>query len=194
MAARRGRPPKSAGSLTRETILVKALDLAEANKGGLSLRSLAAALSVTPMALYPHIGDVDGLIEAMAERCFARDPVQDECYEDGDLRGLLIWYCGRVLQYPGLTSAIVARRGAMPVPHQTWTDAVTSCISKRRLPSLWRDVLVDHVHGYALATAAGGVDRDAALAVYTQHVDLLLNALSHHAVQGQGQTQTSSPC
>lgn len=67
MAARRGRPPKSAVSLTREAIVAMALEHVEVNLGGLSLRGLATALGVTPMALYPHIGDLDGLLEAMAQ-------------------------------------------------------------------------------------------------------------------------------
>jgi len=177
MAARRGRPPKSAVSLTREAIIATALDLVEGSPGGLSLRALAAALGVTPMALYPHIGDLDGLLEAMAERCFAEDSAQDDCGEDRDLRDLLLWYCGRVLQYPRLTSAVVARHGTLPAPHQAWTDAVTRCISERGLPVIWRDILVDHLHGFALASAAGGAVREEALAVYTSHADQLLGSM-----------------
>ena len=193
MAARRGRPPKSAVSLTREAIIATALDLVEGSPGGLSLRALAAALSVTPMALYPHIGDLDGLLEAMAERCFKEGSAQDDCGEDHDLRDFLLWYCGRVLRYPGLTAAIVARHGALPAPHQAWTDAVTRCLTDRDVPLLWRDVLVDHLHGYALATAASGAEPDATLAVYAQHVDLLLNTLSRHAAKGSRQALTSRP-
>lgn len=177
MAARRGRPPKSAAFLTREAITATALDIVEGSPGGLSLRALAAALGVTPMALYPHIGDVDGLLEAMAERCFTKESGQDNCGEDRDLRDLLLWYCGRVLRYPGLTTAIVARHGTLPAPHQAWTDVVTGCISDRGLPVIWRDILVDHLHGFALASAAGGADREEALAAYASHVDLLLDSM-----------------
>lgn len=41
MAARRGRPPKSAVSLTRESIDATALKLVEGTPGDLSLRGLA---------------------------------------------------------------------------------------------------------------------------------------------------------
>lgn len=177
MAARRGRPPKSAVSLTREAIIATALDLVEGASGGLSLRALAAALGVTPMALYPHIGDVDGLLEAMAERCFTTDSVQGDSGGDHDLRDLLLWYCGRVLQYPGLTSAIVARHATLPAPHVAWTDAVTRCISERGLPVIWRDILVDHLHGFALASTAGGAVREEALAVYALHAEHLLGSM-----------------
>lgn len=181
MVARRGRPPKSAVALTREAILGAALELLEPPPGRLSLRRLASALGVTPMALYPHIGDLDGLLNALAEHCLAEGLVPDD--DASSLRGLLRWYCERVLRYPGLTSAIVARHGALPAPHQAWTDAVTRCVSDRNLPLLWRDVLVDHLHGYALATAASGAEPDAALAVYDRHVDLLLDTLSGHAAK-----------
>ncbi|MBW6496648.1 MAG: TetR/AcrR family transcriptional regulator [Burkholderiaceae bacterium] len=165
-------------SLTRETIVATALELVEGTAGGLSLRGLAAVLGVTPMALYPHIGDLDGLLEAMAERCFTEDAAQDKSNENPNLRERLLWYCGRVLRYPSLTSAIVARHGGLPVPHQAWTDAVTRCVSDLNLPLLWRDILVDHLHGFALVTAANGAELEAALAVYAQHVDLLLGCIS----------------
>lgn len=178
MAARRGRPPKSAVSLNRDAILAAALALVEGTPRALSLRGLAAALGVTPMALYPHIGDLDGLLEAMAEHCLAEGSAQGDPGDATDLRERLLWYCGRVLRYPGLTSAIVARHGALPAPHQAWTDAVTRCISERGLPVLWRDILVDHLHGFALASAASGADRDEALALYARHVDLLLGSMA----------------
>jgi len=178
MAARRGRPPKSAASLTQEAIIAMALNLVEGTPGGLSLRGLAAALGVTPMALYSHIGDLNGLLEAMAKQCLREGSAQGDPEQPPDLRDCLLWYCGRVLQFPGLASAIVARRGALPAPHQAWTDAVTRCISDRGLPVLWRDILVDHLHGFALASAANGADRNDALAVYAVHVDLLLASMT----------------
>ena len=178
MAARRGRPPKSAASLTREAIIAMALKHVEVNPGRLSLRGLAAALGVTPMALYSHIGDLDGLLEAMADQCLGEGTAQGDPGQPPDLRECLLWYCRRVLQFPGLTSAIVARHGALPAPHQAWTDMVTRCISDRGLPLLWRDILVDHLHGFALASAASGADRDDALAAYAVHVDLLLASMT----------------
>lgn len=181
MAARRGRPPKSASTLTREAILGAALKLLEPPPGRLSLRGLASALGVTPMALYPHIGDLDALLDALAAQCLAEGLLPGD--DESDLRRLLLWYCSRVLRYPGLTSAIVARHGALPAPHQAWTDAVTRCVSERNLPLLWRDVLVDHLHGYALASAATGTDLEAALTVYSRHVDLLLDTLLSHGAK-----------
>lgn len=178
MAARRGRPPKSAASLTRDAIIATALVHVEANTGGLSLRSLAAALGVTPMALYPHIDDMDGLLEAMAEQCLGEGTAQGDSEEPPDLRECLLWYCGRVLRYPGLTSAIVARHGALPAPHQAWTDAVTRCISDLGLDELWKDIFVDHLHGFALSCVSNDPDRDLMLDTYARQIDLLLGALT----------------
>jgi AcrR family transcriptional regulator len=178
MTARRGRPPKSAMPLTREVILLAALKLVEETAGGLSLRGLAAILGVTPMALYPHIGDLDGLFQAMAEHCFVQERAQVDSSDESDLREHLIWYCERVLRHPCLATAIVARQGALPAPHQAWTDAITHCISNRGLPLLWRDILVDHLHGFALAYAANGTDLEGALAAYALHVDLLLDSVA----------------
>jgi hypothetical protein len=113
----------------------------------------------------------------MAEQCLGEGSAQSDPGQPPDLRECLLWYCGRVLQFPGLTSAIVARHGALPAPHQAWTDAVTGCISDLGPPLLWRDILVDHLHGFALASAANGADRDDALAAYSVHVDLLLASM-----------------
>jgi AcrR family transcriptional regulator len=165
--------------LTRDAILTAAVDLASASPGRLSLRGIATALGVTPMALYPHVGGLDGLIDALAERCFAVTPAGAAFGEDPDLRTLLLWYCDRVLRYPALSSAIVARHGALPRPHQAWTEALTQCLLDGGWPILWRDALVDHLHGFALSTAAGGGaesggEATAALATYARHLDLLL--------------------
>lgn len=65
---RRGRPP----SITRERIVERALVvLDEAGVDGLTMKSLAGDLGVTPMALYRHVDDKENLLalalDAIAE-------------------------------------------------------------------------------------------------------------------------------
>jgi len=69
MVVARGKPGIRAG-LNRTAILAAALRLAdERGTDGVSMRAVADAVGVTPMALYPHVGTkaelLDGLVEAM---------------------------------------------------------------------------------------------------------------------------------
>ncbi|WP_327287442.1 TetR/AcrR family transcriptional regulator [Streptomyces sp. NBC_01198] len=53
----------------REEILDAAVALAdERGLAGVSMRAVATAVGVTPMALYPHVGDKAGLLDAMLGR------------------------------------------------------------------------------------------------------------------------------
>ncbi len=177
MSARRGRPPGSEPGLTRDAILsAAARRLKTAGNGAFSLRLLAADLGVTPMSLYAHVDGVDGILNALAERWFADVPTDSQQDTAANLRALLLWYCQGVLRHPGLTSALVSRLGALPAPHQAWTDRITGLLSTVGLATDWRDILVDHLHGHALSQAAAGTDPTAALDQYRTQLDLLLGA------------------
>jgi AcrR family transcriptional regulator len=177
MPARRGRPPGPEPRLTREAILSAAAGrLDRTNDGTFSLRLLAADLGVTPMALYAHVEGLDGILNALAERWFADLPADIPQDPAADLRALLLWYCAGVLRHPGLTSALVSRLGALPAPHQTWTDRITRHLGTLGLSADWRDILVDHLHGHALSHAAAGTAAQTALDQYRTHLDLLLGA------------------
>ncbi|SEG70650.1 transcriptional regulator, TetR family [Actinacidiphila yanglinensis] len=56
----------------REEIVEAALAIAdERGLGGVSMRAVAQAVGVTPMALYPHVKDKAGLLDAMLGRLLA---------------------------------------------------------------------------------------------------------------------------
>ncbi|PWJ25173.1 TetR family transcriptional regulator [Branchiibius hedensis] len=64
--------------LSRERIIAAAIDVAdEAGLEAVSMRSVATALGVVPMALYKHVGDkddlIDGMVAAIVTR-FGQDP------------------------------------------------------------------------------------------------------------------------
>ncbi|MCW2966618.1 MAG: transcriptional regulator, TetR family [Solirubrobacteraceae bacterium] len=68
------RPP----TLSREAVLDETLALAEENGlGAVSMRAVAARLGVTPMALYRHVGDKQGLLDGLVERILAELPIPD---------------------------------------------------------------------------------------------------------------------
>ena len=178
MPARRGRPPKSSQALTRGAVLEAARRrLEEDDAGTLSLRLIASDLGVTPMALYTHVEGIDDILDALAERWFAELPEVGLDDARQDLGMHLRWYCARVLEHPSLTSALVARQGHLPAPHMSWTDRLTQVIAGAGLPPDWRDILVDHLHGFALSQAAGGAADPHAVALYERQLGLMLDAL-----------------
>jgi AcrR family transcriptional regulator len=67
-----------AAPLSREQILDATLALAEERGlAAVSMRAVAARLGVTPMALYRHIGDKQGLLDGLVERLLDELPVPD---------------------------------------------------------------------------------------------------------------------
>jgi hypothetical protein len=82
-----------------------------------------------------------------------------------------------MLEHPGLTSALVARQGHLPTPHKSWTDRVTQVVEGAGLSPDWRDILVDHLHSYALSQAAGCTAGPRAIAQYERQMGLVLDAL-----------------
>lgn len=190
MALPRGRPPKSDARLTRAAILAAAAKrLNEADGGTLSLRSLATDLGVTPMSLYAHVDGIDGILDALADSWFSNIPEKTQDDPRDELTMLLAWYCDRVLNHPRLTTALVARHGAIPAAHQAWTDRVVGLVMAAGLSLDWANVLVDHLHGFALSMVAGGVNPDHAIATYRDQIDILIAAM----IMSVGQMAPRSP-
>jgi AcrR family transcriptional regulator len=109
---------RPATTLTRERIVQLAIERADAD--GLeqvSMRKLAAELSVTPMALYWHFTNRDGLLEAMAERV-AREVVYDDepgAFWQKRLRAVLTAVLAVFQKHPWLGQ--LARRRIVPAPN-----------------------------------------------------------------------------
>jgi AcrR family transcriptional regulator len=144
MAARRNPP------LTRDEIVVAAMALtATVGLDDLSMRALATELGVTPMALYHHTGDRDGLVGLVADAVVAGVAAPDDdvpwdawltSYHDALWRRLR-GYTGvalYLLEHPSTPAGAAIRRRTV-------------------------DILV----------AAGFSDRDALLASSTFHTHLL---------------------
>jgi len=68
--------------LTRDTVLAEALALGDAcGFDAVTIRGVADRLGVTPMALYRHVGDKEGLLDGLADALYAElripDPADD---------------------------------------------------------------------------------------------------------------------
>ncbi|WP_322405597.1 TetR/AcrR family transcriptional regulator [Massilia luteola] len=184
MTRPRGRPARGQG-VTREAIVDAALALlGEEGGAGLTMRTLAARLGVTPMSLYHHVTDRAGLLRALSEQVYG--DVLSGVGQSGDpvagIRMLLTRYYDLVVAHPQLTLAIFAEPAAFAGASREITDRLTALLAAVTPGHIvWRDILVDHAHGGGLALIAARTDAarvEALRAGYRQALDCLLAQLT----------------
>jgi len=183
MSRTRGRPVQG-NELTRADIITAALELMhESGEVGLTMRALSARLGVSPMALYRHVEDKAGLIRALSDHVYAA-VLQDVPHQANAalmIRTMLSRYHDAVCKHPQLTLAIFANPQAFAGVTAQLTERLAKCLQQIAAnPLLWRDVLVDHVHGSALALVSSQGDQAHAQAMrlqYQQALELLLESI-----------------
>lgn len=183
MTRPRGRPAAGEG-LAREDILNTALALLNEGGGqGLTLRSLADRLGVTPMSLYRHVGDQVGLLRALSDLVYAEVMDCPKCPDDPqvEIHELLTRFHRAVGHHPQLTLAIFSMPQAFSGVTRQITDRLTTLLTQITTePMIWRDILVDHAHGSGLALATSQGDRERAQVVldrYQQALALIVRRL-----------------
>lgn len=144
----RGRP--ATPRLSREAILEQALTLIRDPAQPFTIRHLAKRMSVTPMAILHHVGSHDALIHAMADAVLADVP-------DTSANRLLAAYAEAARRHPALILALFRIPGPLPSQARRLTDQLEIHLKNSGLPPqqarLHRDILIDWVHGMALAQA-----------------------------------------
>lgn len=149
--------------LEREAIVQAALAmLAEGGEQGLTMRGLASRLGVTPMSLYHHVGDRAGLLRALSEQVYGGVLPKAASRSKDHIRTLnklLMRYYEAVGEHPQLTLALFNEPQAFAGVTMLITEQVTALL-KAITPDaeLWRDILVDHAHGSALALVSAQGD------------------------------------
>lgn len=181
----RGRPAARDGGVDPQVILSHALDMVE--QGGLdalTMRALAARSGVTPMTIYHHFHDQDGLLKSMAERVFAAVAIPKAATGRTAITELLGAYHARIIRHPALLLAIFRRPAAHPDQAVVLTDTLEQMMTGMGLSTdgarRWTHILIDHTHGAALAVARDGILPSQVLAVTADHaaaVALLLDGL-----------------
>lgn len=162
-----GRPPRSEAPTSRDAIVEAALALLDARGvDAFAMRALAERLGVTPMAIYHHFNDRDGLIAAMTERVYGGVAAPAGGAPCARIEGLLRRYHRQVLKHPGLTLLIFSRPSVFPDQARRITGDIARLLAEAGLAPdrvrLWIDILVDFTHGAAIAVAmGGGADADA---------------------------------
>jgi AcrR family transcriptional regulator len=139
-------------------MLDEALALLDAGgSAALTMRALGRTLGVNPMTVHHHFGGRDGLITALADRVYAGVVPPDSAEPRAALEALLRGYGAKVARHPALTLEIFQSRAAFPAQaHRISASVVASLRAIGLSPAralLWRDLLVDYLHGAALAGA-----------------------------------------
>lgn len=144
----RGRPANP--RLSRDAILTQALSLIRDPAHPFTIRTLAKRMSVTPMAILHHFGSHDALIHAMADAILADIP-------DASPETLLAAYAEAARRHPALILALFRIPGPLPKQARRLTERLEILMQNKGLMQdqarLHRDILIDWVHGMALAQA-----------------------------------------
>ncbi len=165
MGRRAGRPKAGQERLTRERIVGEALRLVdEQGMAALTMRRLAAALDVDPMAIYHHLPGKEAVLAAVAEDVFARlrVPTDERLTWQGRVRAFAGAYRDVVRSHPNLVRHLVANaEAAAPVALEA-SEALYAALEAAGLPPATivraADLVVDYVHGFALAEVAGPLE------------------------------------
>lgn len=154
--SRRGPGRPSRPTLTREAILPAALQLLEREGlAGTTMRALARALRVDPMALYHYFPDRDALLAAAAAHAYAtfrsRAPRGDW---RAQLTALAFDYVEFLAGSGELLRYVTADASAAAVPTTLFARHVTQAIGDAPVA---HDVFVDFLHGFALGVPRTGL-------------------------------------
>lgn len=143
----------------RQAILDAALEIAdERGLPAVTMRAVAERIGVTPMALYPHVGGKDGLLDAMVDRLLGQLPLES----GGDWRQRLdrLARAMRALarRYPGATSLLFARPTVTPdavrVVDAIYVALLDAGVPADDVPRIER-LVTTLVLGYSLSEANG---------------------------------------
>ncbi len=165
MGRRTGRPKAGQERLGREVIVAAALRLIdEQGMAALSMRKLAAALGVDPMAIYHHLPGKEAVLAALVEDVFSGlrvPPASGEGWQDR-VRAFAQAYRDVVHSHPNLVRHVVANAEVAATAALEASEELYAALSAAGLPPLTAvraaDLVVDYVHGFALAEAAGPLE------------------------------------
>lgn len=181
--------PKGKPVLSKESILKEALNLLDANgPRGLSMRSLASRLKVTPMALYNHFPDRSSLIRSISDMVYREVTRNYESYS-GDLREriefLLMEYHKAVIHHPNLAISIFESPDAFSIEVQKITKNIMNLLALTKIEKqkrdFWLDILIDFTHGNSIAIALSQLHESKKINVragsikYQKELNLLLD-------------------
>lgn len=155
---KQGRPRKGDELLTRERILRTALQLVDAHGiEAFSMRRLAAALGVDPMAIYHYLPGKEAVLEGITQLAFSElrvEPCAEGDWRD-QVRAFARGYRDLVRTHPHLTMLLIANVEAGGASVLEANERLYQALERSGLPPAWiptaAAVIVDYVHGFALS-------------------------------------------
>ena len=162
MTRKQGRPKIGHEALTRERILVTALELVDKDGiDALSMRRLASELGVDPMALYHHLPGKRAVVAGLVElvfREFQVPPAESMAWQDR-VRAVAAAYRALVRSHPNFVLYLAADREASALGALEGSEALYAALEAAGLPPrlilLAADLVVDYVNGYVLGDVEG---------------------------------------
>lgn len=153
--------PKGNAILDKPLILKTALMiLDEKGSKGLSMRSLALRLGVTPMALYKYFADRSSLLRSVSDWVYSDVTKNYEDFSGSQkekLEFLLLSYHKAVIDHPNLSISIFEDPDSFSLEVQKITDCLRALLAGTKLPKskkeMWLDILIDFTHGSSIAIA-----------------------------------------
>lgn len=160
---RKGRPTAGAPLLDIDRIVDAATQALQSGRGDFSMRGLAATLGVDPMALYHHVPNKQALLDAVVAKAFQRLdglPKRWAHLPDRFERLYLLSeaYLRCVAPLPQLTRQLA--RGPASLAHVRFAALFNAAmgvpVEEGSVLAQVRDLLVDYLHGAALAGSKVG--------------------------------------
>ena len=159
----KGRPKAEAPLLDMDRIVDAAAQALRSGRGDFSMRGLAATLGVDPMALYHHVPSKQALLDAVVSKAFRRlDGLPKRWAHLPDrLERLYLLseaYLRCVAPLPQLTRQLA--RGPASLAHARFAALFQAAmgvpVDEGNVLAQVRDLLVDYLHGAALAGSKVG--------------------------------------
>jgi AcrR family transcriptional regulator len=174
--------------INRTRVLDATFDLAaEAGLAAVTMRAVAERLEVTPMALYRHVGDKQGLLDGLVERLMAEITVPAGA-DDQDWRAVLRSLAGNIRavarRYPDLFVLLFQRRavteGAQGPRQAVFAALRLAGVPENELARMER-MLSTFVYGFAASEAGGrfaGLNVESEFEYGAARVEMLIEAVA----------------
>ncbi|MEM6530496.1 MAG: TetR/AcrR family transcriptional regulator [Chloroflexota bacterium] len=183
---KRGRPPEGSERLSAETIVAAAKDQMLQQGQKLSMRGLARQLNVDTMAIYYYFENKNTLLGAVAVNIMEDIYMPDGSgqWED-ELEKLSVSYVSLLRDHPGLLETLLSMAGAgmghVAVFRARFTVAVSNLDMDEETQEAALDLLVDYLHGFALAIHASTDANQVSISQMAGPFQLYIRALRHIA-------------
>ncbi|MDO6763104.1 TetR/AcrR family transcriptional regulator [Agarivorans sp. 1_MG-2023] len=184
----RGRPKQNANSLTKQKILLQATALQQESGKVPSIRQLAAALQVDPMAIYYYFDNKNALLEALTLTLIegiyqpqaSELDQQSNHFWKGELTRLCESYLLLLQQNAGLLTTLLSMKthGPAELFSQRFSLILRPLNLSQEHIEQALHLLVDYLHGFALAVSCNKTEDPLAMRVDDKVMAFFVEALA----------------